>query len=414
MQTRRTAMDLRRGNRGELLKALYFGGTTSRLELSRTTGLSQATVGNMVGELLQEGVVEETGQMESGGGRPATRLDVRGDRGYIIGVDVGETGIRAELFDLRLERQAAAMYGLSATRPGPEEIVDVLAQAVHDLTTVIPEGIVLLGVGVGVPGIVDDHDRSVVHVPSIGWKGVPLHAMLTRRVDAPLWIDNGAKTMGRAEAWFGEGRGVSHLVVVLVGTGVGAALLNDGVVYRGATSSAGELGHTKISVGGPACRCGSTGCLEVYIGADAIVSRYRRYNRGLSRALDQVQALEHLSDAAAAGRTSAMKTLDETATFLAVGLANITNMLNPSKIVLGGYVGLLLGPALLPLVRDRLSVYALQPAADRIVIALSRFGPDAVALGAATLPVENFLSTGGRVDAHDSTNGPAMSAIPAS
>lgn len=402
MAARRTVRDLRRDNRTAVLRQLYFGGTTSRLEVARLTGLSPATVGTVVGELLHEGVVEETGQMESEGGRPATLLDIRRDRAFAIGVDVGETGVRAELFDLRLQTQRATVRTMSATDPSPAEVVRVLKGAVDYLKGDIPAGVQLLGVGVGVPGIVDDHDHTVVYVPSIGWDGVPLHAMLLDALGGRVWIDNGAKTMGRAEAWFGEGREVSNLVVTLIGTGVGAALISDGTIYRGATSSAGEWGHTKIVVGGAACRCGAKGCLEAYIGADAIVARYRRFNRSVPAGLGQVAALQHLADALKQGRAPAQKTLEETATYLAVGIGNLTNMLNPAKIVLGGYVGLLLGPVLLPLVRERLADYALRPAADRVVLALSAFGPDAVALGAATLPVEHFLRTGGRtLSAHD-------------
>lgn len=410
MVVRQTARDVRRANRAAVLRSLYFGGPVSRLQLSARTGLSPATVGTVVGAFLDEGLLVPSGQLDSDGGRPATLLEMRGERAYAIGVDVGETGIRAELFDLRLERLAAVRRALPSPSPSPQDVVDALEQVVADLLATVPAGGEVLGMGVGVPGVVDDHVETVVHAPSLRWHGVPLKAMLEAVTDVPVQLDNGAKTMGRAEAWFGAGQGVDDLVVLLVGTGVGAALITGGVVYRGASSSAGEWGHTTIVLDGAACRCGSRGCVEAYVGANAIIERHRRADPALPAALTQEEALERLAHEAAAGNPAAVATLAETAVYFAAGIASLANLLNPARVVLGGFVGLVLGPLLLPLVRERLPAYALAPAVDRLTLAVSQFGPDAVALGAATLPVERFLVAGGSsVDPPDSGRAPTAS-----
>src|ERR1019366_8236865 len=125
------------------------------------------------------------------------------------------------------------------------------------------EGRRLLGVGIAVPGIVDDRDGDGrVHAPNIGWRDVPLEKLVQERVGVPVFTENGAKALGQAEMWLGAGRGARHSVVTLWGTGVGAAIFTNGTLYRGATSSAGEWGHTSINVGGKRCRCGGAGCLE--------------------------------------------------------------------------------------------------------------------------------------------------------
>ena len=393
MSRLQTVRDLRRANRRSVLSALYFDGPSSRVQLSATTGLSPATVGNVIGDFLKEGVLLETGQVESDGGRPATLLDVGAEQAFSVGVDLGEEGVRVELFDLRL-RRVAATHGFTNSSE-PAVMVALIARLVDEVCASIPVGGELLGVGVGVPGIVDGRDAPVVHAPSLGWKAVPLQAMLASATGANVVIDNGVKTMGRAEAWFGGGKGVDDLIVVLIGTGVGAALLTNGVVNRGVSSSAGEWGHTKVVLNGKRCRCGAAGCLEAYLGADAIADRFRRFNKSLPVQLSRDEVLQRLCDDLELGRAPARRTLDETATYLAAGIGDLTNLLNPSLIVVGGDIGLLLGPALLPLVRDRLGQFALAPAVERVTLALSDFGPDAVALGAATLPIEQFLASGG-------------------
>lgn len=394
MVERRTARDLRRANRETLLRSLYFEGSASRVELAARTGLSPATVSTLAAALSDEDLLVPAGLVDSDGGRPATLLEVKGERAYSIGVDVGETGIRAELFDLRLERVQANHRSLPASAPTPEQVVATVADAVTELRESAQDHD-LLGVGVGVPGVVDGHSEGAVHAPSLGWEAVPLQAMLTEAIDRQVYLDNGAKTMGRAESWFGAGRGVSDLVVILIGTGVGAALINSGTVYRGTSSSAGEWGHTKIALDGAACRCGSRGCMEAYIGAGAIADRHRRLDPDLTAATSQVAAIERLAQEAMLNSPAAMAALRETATYLAAGIASLANLLNPAKVVIGGFVGLRLGPLLLPLVKALLPDYALAPAWERLTLAVSQFGPDAVALGAATLPVEHFFTTGG-------------------
>ena len=114
----------------------------------------------------------------------------------------------------------------------------------------------------------------LVHGQTYGWDAVPLERLLRAHTDLPLLFDNGAKTMGQAELWFGAGRGARDAVVVLIGSGVGASLIFGGATYQGVTSSAAEFGHVTVVVGGRKCRCGSTGCLEAYAGAEAILERY--------------------------------------------------------------------------------------------------------------------------------------------
>jgi predicted NBD/HSP70 family sugar kinase len=397
MDARRTTVrDMRRANRSVVLTSLYRHGPLSRQELSRQTALSQASVSNMVSELLAEGLVEEAGVIESDGGRPRTLVRVAPRFAYVVGIDIGETRVQVELFDLSMTAVAKADHAITSARPAP---ADVVSRALEGLDRVLreaglgPESV--LGVGVAVSGVVEQCADVVVDAQSLGWRRVPLGAMLRAGTDIPVYIDNGAKTLGQAEMWFGAGRGARHAVVALVGSGVGAAVVTDGVLYRGIGGSAGEWGHTTVSYGGRPCRCGGRGCLEAYVGAGAVLDRYRDANGGRSApGVDAEFAFAALL-AAAEESTAAADVLTDTVGYLGAGLAALVNLYNPERIVLGGWAGLALGERYLPGIRAATAAHALrQPAGDTPIL-LCRLGQDAVALGAATIPVARLLDEGG-------------------
>ena len=386
---RATVRDLRRENRAAVLWSLYLDHPRSRPELSAATGLSAASVTNVIRELIDEGVVLETGLAESDGGRPRAMLGMNPEYGYVIGVDVGETRTRVELFDLTMTERAKAEYPLD--RAAEHDVAVVVGQIASGLDTVLAGGGIdraaILGVGVGVPGIIERGPEALVHGQTYDWDAVPLGKLLRAHTDLPLRFDNGAKTMGQAELWFGAGRGARNAVMVLIGSGVGASLISGGSTYQGATSSAAELGHVTVAVGGRTCRCGAAGCLEAYAGAAAILERYGRP----MAADDQELALAELIGAADAS-PGAAAVLGETAEYLGAGIGTVINLFNPERVILGGWAGLLLGARLLPEIRESARRHSLRNLFAATSIELSELGSDAVARGAATLPMETFLN----------------------
>ncbi len=445
--TRTTTRDIRRQNRSILLSKLFFDGPLSRLELSQLTGLSSATVSTVTAELIDDRLIVEAGQVESSGGRPRVLLRVDPAYGYVVGVDVGETGVTVELFDMALQRLASVVRPVASHRPDPETVVaeivggisdvlgrhaEVVADRADDSDKSTPDGrrpadaADIVGVGVGVPGIVaqgadtlsgstsNSASRatagrtSLVHAPTIGWEAVALADMLAQAgVTAPIFVGNGAKTQAQAEMWFGAARGARHAIVALVGSGVGAAVISDGVPYQGATSSAGEWGHTTLLYGGRQCRCGARGCLEAYVGAEGILDRYAASSRPDDRvsiagngstggAADEMAGIAALVAAATGERSDpvAADLLAETAAFLGTGIGNLINLFNPERVVLGGWAGLALGSVALPQIRASAETQALAHPYDQVRIELSELGLDAVALGAATLPLAELLQRG--------------------
>jgi predicted NBD/HSP70 family sugar kinase len=397
-----TVRDLRKSNRSRALWQVFLNGPLTRQEVGTVAGLSPATVSNLVAALVAEGVVVEVGLEDSNGGRPRGLLQVNPGYGYVIGVDVGETAFLVELFDfgLNLRARHASVTDMSVLDPE-----DAVSHIVEGIESVIAEAAVppgsILGVGVAVPGLVEHRGDAVVHGQSVGWHAVPLEAMLRDRTGLPILVDNGAKTLGQAERWFGAARGTDNAVIVLLGIGAGTCIISNGEVYRGATSSAGEWGHTTVCVGGRTCRCGADGCLEAYVGAGAIAARYEQLKR--RRATISPGELESRVAAIIGARDSdraAAQVLDETITYLGAGIADLVNLFNPERVVVGGWLGRALSDELLPRIREAAGRRALHLPFSRVEIVTADLGQDAVALGGATLPIARLLTAGAVLPRH--------------
>jgi predicted NBD/HSP70 family sugar kinase len=381
-----TVRDIRRDNRSVLVWSLFVGQPCSRQDLSEATGLSIASVSNVIRELINDGIVAEAGSVDSDGGRPRVLLRMNPDHGYVVGIDVGETRVRVEMFDLTMTMRARADYRLDPSNHGVGVVVDRISAGLASVLAdsgVAPSAV--LGAGVGVPGVVEQGPEVRVYAQTYGWDDVPLERLLRPAIDFPLYIDNGAKTMGQAELWFGAGRGVRQAAVCLMGSGLGASIITGGSPVRGDSSTSIEWGHTTIKVGGRPCRCGSRGCLEAYVGAEAILDRY-----GLVLPVEDEESA--LAAMIGSDDARAAEVLEETALYLGAGIANLINLFGPERVILGGWAGLLLGERMLPGIREAAHRHSLTHRFAQATIELGRLGPDAVALGAATLPMERFLN----------------------
>jgi predicted NBD/HSP70 family sugar kinase len=273
---------------------------------------------------------------------------------------------------------------------GPEQVAGRLLtglSAVLDEAGVAPADV--LGYGIGVPGVVGSD--GVVDSQSTGWDSVPLGEMLRAGTEVPIFVENGAKTHGQAEMWFGAGRGARHVVVVMTGLGVGAAVVMDGrSYYRGANSNAGEWGHTTLVYDGDECRCGARGCLEAYIGSDRIAHRLAAAT-GEPYSKELLPRLLETPDLA----PEAVAVFEQTAGYLGAGLADLINLFSPERIVLGGVTGSVFGARFLPEIRAAAARHALRRPYAQTTITICELGVDAVAMGAATLPIAQLLAEGG-------------------
>ncbi len=391
MTDRATVRDLRVRNRASVLRRVLLAGETTRASLAQECGLSTATVTNVVADLIREGLVEENGSLPSDGGRPIARLRARAEGAHVIGADVGEHGVTVELFDLSLRRVDRVFRRLATRATTPARVGEAVTRAVMEIRAGNPVADAsLVGIGLGLPGIVDtaEDGGTTIYAQSLGWQPVAL-SKVVRSMDRPTFADNGAKTLATAEMWFGAARGRTHSIVALVGRGLGIGVIAGGRLLRGTSSSAGEWGHTKVSLGGPACQCGGHGCLEAYVGGDAVVRRWR--DAGADATGTDEEVFAQLIDAADAGDATAARVLTETVEILGLGLANLVNIFNPEQIVLGGWAGLRLAERRQSELSRQVERFALSRPANQAVLEPGKVGEDAVALGAALLPLERLI-----------------------
>ena len=392
---KRTSQDIRRLNRFEVLRRFYAGtGAMSRQDLAAATGLSFATVANLTAELLEAGVLVEAGHEESGGGRPRARLAVNAERGALIGIDIAETAVHAELFDLALDVRHSVERPLPPGDVRPADVVAQLALCVEELLSgsETPRARVL-GAGVSVPGMVEREGGVSSFSPYWSWHEVPLRALLAERLGLPLWLDNPLRASTVAELWFGAGREVDDLVVLTLRAGVGAGIAVDGQLYRGFTNSAGEWGHTCLASDGRLCTCGTRGCVEAYVSTRGIAQTWRELAPDDERAAgpDDAATVAALARAAEQGDATATEAVDRTARYLGAAVANLVNLLNPRALVLGNQVVDLLGERLLTATYEAVTRHALPLPHRAATLRRSAVPHNAVTRGAAAFALEGFL-----------------------
>ena len=391
--------DIRQANRLQILHQLLLRKSSTRQELSQLTGLSTATVANLISGLLAEGLVVETGIEASQGGRPTAILAINNSVGFCIGVDVAETYIHYELFDLTLNKRSEYVLDLPSTQKEPYEMVKLIESGLNKL--LVTSGVkreLVVGVGISIPGPFDHSTGVSVFAPSWGWVSVPLKAMLESDINLPLYIDNPLKFNAVAEAWFGAGRNVENMAALVLGTGVGAGLVVNGELFHGASNTAGEWGHSIIVAGGRLCRCGNRGCVEAYVGAPGILQSLVEVDphSPLLIPSNETQSIAAIAAAVQRGDPSALEVIHRTAVYLGAGIANIINILNPELVILGSWVAELLGPVLLPELLKQVEEQSLAQPFTAARFVLSDMLRNSVSLGAATMVLEEFLANTGR------------------
>jgi predicted NBD/HSP70 family sugar kinase len=381
---------LRRRNRATVLKQIILARETTRAQIADQSGLSAASAINLVSGLIAEGLVEEKRFVSSRGGRPIAILSPRADSAITIGADVGERGVAVELFDLAMNRIDRQFSG-GSERQSPAQIGDDITSALAALRERHTDRWAsLLGIGLGLPGLVetDRHGRQMLYAQSLGWPPIPVADLCA--VEEPVFAENGAKMQTRAELWYGAARGHDHALVALLGRGVGVGIVSGGKLAHGSSASAGEWGHMIIERNGRRCPCGNRGCVEAYLGSDAILTAWKQ--RGGVFHGSGWNALGALIDAAASGDTTASDVFDDTIDCLGAALGSLVNLTNPTRIVVGGWVGLRLMEAAGTPIHAAVQRHSLSRPGSQFDIVSAELGGDSVATGCALLPMEALIA----------------------
>ncbi|WP_241996549.1 ROK family transcriptional regulator [Kribbella antiqua] len=322
------------GPRGDLVPSgivalLGTRGPTSRTDIARGLGLSPATVTQVTKDLIARGVVEELESVPSNGGRPARLLGLVSQAGVALGAKVTADHVAVVTVELDGTVRSARSHPYD---PGTSDALGELGRILAAEVASLDDR--LLGVGVGVPGSVDSQASGIVDAPTLSWQAAPVGPILRQAVGTPVLVDNDVNTLAAAERLYGIGREHSAYLVVTIGRGIGCGIVVDGGIYRGANGGAGEIGHIPVWTSGgsggaePPCTCGSTGCLEAYIGADGLVRT--------ARARCGIESLEELLRAATNGSTEARAIYAEAGELLGRALAGVIHTVDPEVVVLLG------------------------------------------------------------------------------
>ncbi|HEX5827883.1 MAG TPA: ROK family protein [Candidatus Limnocylindrales bacterium] len=383
-----------------VLDEVRLGRSHSRGELVARTGLSRAIVAQRVGELLDRGLLVEADTGPSTGGRPPRRLAFRGDAGHVLVADLGASSIDVAVTALD-GRILGHIDEPADIADGPEVAlarVEDLFEQVRTTSRGIPGR--TWGIGIGVPGPVEFRTGRPISPPIMpGWDGYPVRERLASRFDAPVWVDNDVNVLALGEWRSGVAQGHDNVVVVKVGTGIGAGIISDGRLHRGAQGSAGDVGHIGIS-DDPAvvCRCGNTGCLEALAGGAAIARDGEAAARdGRSPRLRAVLetrgrvTAEDVARAASSGDPVAAALLQAAGWRIGSMLAGVVNFFNPGLIVIGGGVAQS-GDGLLASIREAVYGRSLPLATRDLAIRRSSLGGLAGVIGGSAMVVDQLFS----------------------
>lgn len=378
-----------------LSRSLVFGeirkrGVTSRAHIVRTTGLSKATVSEVVAELVGLGLTREVGSENASLGRPRVILELVPEARLALGAEFSDDECRVVLIDL-LARPVARVI-----RPVTDMSVNGMLGLLQECVTEVTRGVDasrILGIGVGVPAHVHPPSGTVIRSVVIKWENVPLAQELLRRFPWPRVI---VVARGHAAAWgewwYGVGRNVSDLVYIRIGSGIGTGLVLSGALYMGQGFGAGDLGHVAVQPDGILCRCGNRGCLETLASSRAILERARQLLRSapenplwdrVQGSLDRI-TLRILIEAADTGNPAALEAFAESGRWLGLAISYLVNVLSPGMIIIGGPVAEA-GEAILGPLRVELSKRSLPANLAQTKVVPSALQADAPAIGAASL-----------------------------
>ena len=378
-----------------VLRLIWTERLISRAEIARRFKLSRSTVTEIVKDLLQSGFIIERKRCKSQGGRRPILLEFQDEVRCILGVDIGATHVNVVLTDLQgkiLERREK----VHPVRTDPEGTRELIFELCDECLKAWKDGTgSLLSIGVAVPSPVDPLNPdwiSEVVIPT--WQGRSELGRLNRQYDVPVHIDNDANLGALAEYRWGAGRDVSDLIYIKIAHGIGAGYILRGEIYRGAGGFAGEMGHMAIDFSGEPCVCGLRGCLANYVRARALEKRAKALLKDFpeSRLAGNEITITAIENAALEEDALALQIVHETAEHLAVAIAGWCNLMNPKMVVIGGGFSRI-GDIFLKPLRDHVQCFTYKSPVQAAEIKTGELGSEAVAIGAATLALEEAFAT---------------------
>lgn len=380
---------LRLVNRRILLNILSDRQPISRAEIAKISGLNKATISTITGELLRDSfIIEEgSGRTTPIGGKPPTPLRLNGMRYGLFGLDIraDESVLALSDFNNRLISRVSFETGSDAT-----VFLNTIGKEIRKLRSKHDNFVEFPGIGVSLPGLVDNHSGKFLLSVVLPWRDVPVVRLLEKATNLPVIIDNSARCSALAEIWHGKAQyaQVRDLLYVSVSTGLACGMVIDGGLYRGGNNTAGQFGHIPIDLNGAECRCGQRGCWDLYASDKATITRYLGLRGGGAKRVPTMRKLMELVDS---GDPAATETVRETARYLGIGITGLINGLDPEVVVIGGEITKGWG-LIEPIIVEETKRSLLAPRSHGVAIRRSAFEVRPSLKGALTLIQNDLLS----------------------
>ena len=356
--------DIRNINQTVLLHLIRERQPISRVDIARITGLRPGTISAIVNRLIRKGVIFEGAEGPSSGGRKPTYLNINAENAYVLAIDIGvrDTAYAVSDFNGRILKQKNLI-----TEGDPGEFIDRLAENIQKLIRSDYGRVNFAGVGVSVPGLVKRETGEVAVSPNLGWRDLPLRALLESKLGLPVYVENDANAAAFSELWYGplDEIKVKTLLYILVVDGLGCGLIINGELHVGSKVGMGGFGHMCIEPNGELCSCGRKGCWETLASESATVARYHRLMSNRDGSI--TTSITDIIAQANRGEEKATAALTATAEYLGEGIASLAHGLSPETIVIGGEIAAawnILGP----IIHERLKSQYIIPEVARIEI----------------------------------------------
>ncbi|PYG88172.1 putative NBD/HSP70 family sugar kinase [Ruminiclostridium sufflavum DSM 19573] len=389
--------DIQISNRSLVIRMMLRQENLSRVELANKTGLKQATITNIINELLECGLVRETGIIgDSSRGRRMIGLRINTQDFRIICVRLTRKNFVAGVYDLKAEEIYKEKVNI-VSQGEVEKTLTIIKNVIRNCMDK-SEGKIILGIGAAIPGPfvkAEHHFALVTGFPEL--KNINLQKILSEEFDVPVYVEHDANAAAFAE-WEsthcrnGLIEDEGNLLCVMPGQGVGSGIIIDGKIVRGQLGIAGEIGHMSIDYSGPRCECGNRGCFEKYACISAILEFMKqnipKYN---DTCLHSGSTIQDLNNAFERGDALAVLTITHWAEFLGYGIANLVNILNPDIIVIGDDVPR--NKRFLKIVQDTVKERVLEDIYKKLEIRLSLFNDDVTLVGSCYLVVEEVVNS---------------------
>ncbi|HOJ77186.1 MAG TPA: ROK family transcriptional regulator [Bacillota bacterium] len=368
-------------NKKRILDCIRNNAPISKKAIANQLETSITSVSTVINELLAENIINNCGSSKSTGGRRSELFQLNPTASYFIGVDIQVNCLFFVL--LNLQGEIVTSKNVCFTDNKADSVVALINQEIKAL--IGKSGLTLSnvnGIGIGVPGIINNEQRLIEFAPNLGWKDVDLCQML--QLDIPITIENEANAAALGEKIFGSARSSDNIIYISIGTGVGTGLVFGNRIFGGINYHAGEFGHMTIDPDGPACECGNNGCWEVYISNPAVLKRFQTISNAKLNSYDEfIELFENKN-------TTAVRVMEEVSEYMSIGIANLVNGLNPEMIIIGGAisaVGDLIIANLLPKIERR----CLTKSYTGLKVEFSKLKEQATALGVAGIAVNRFF-----------------------